>query len=43
LNGDWDFLTHLHELGRARADKWLAANFDRVGTASTVNLDEEYF
>ncbi len=43
LNGDWGFLTHLNELGRARADKWLAANFGRVGTESTVNLEEKYF
>jgi NTE family protein len=43
LNGDWDFLTHLFELGRARADKWLATNFDRVGVETTVNLEEKYF
>ena len=43
LNGDWSLLTHLHEMGRARADKWLKANFDRVGTESTVNLHDKYF
>jgi NTE family protein len=43
LNGDWNFLMHLHELGRARADKWLAANFDRVGIKSSVDLEEKYF
>ncbi|MDR3419942.1 MAG: patatin-like phospholipase family protein [Xanthobacteraceae bacterium] len=43
LNGDWNFLTHLHGLGRARADKWLAANFDRVGVETTINLEEKYF
>ncbi|MGB7098861.1 MAG: patatin-like phospholipase family protein, partial [Xanthobacteraceae bacterium] len=31
LNGDWNFLVHLYELGRERADKWLAANFDHLG------------
>jgi hypothetical protein len=31
LNNDWDFLCHLHEVGRARAGKWLAANFDHLG------------
>ena len=43
LNGDWDFLKHLHEMGRRRADKWLAANFDRIGVESTVDLQEKYF
>jgi NTE family protein len=43
LNGDWDFLMHLHALGRTRADKWLAANFDRIGVESTVDLHEKYF
>jgi NTE family protein len=43
LNGDWGFLTHLHEMGRTRADKWLAANLDRIGVASTVDLYAKYF
>jgi NTE family protein len=43
LNGDWDFLMHLHEMGRRRADKWLAANFDLIGIKSTVDLQEKYF
>jgi NTE family protein len=43
LNGAWSFLTHLHEMGRARADKWLADNFDRIGVASTVDLEKKYF
>jgi NTE family protein len=43
LNGDWKFLTYLHEMGRARADTWLAANFDRVGVGSTVDLYAKYF
>jgi NTE family protein len=43
LNNDWDFLSHLHEVGRDRAAKWLAANLDRLGVESTVNVDEKYF
>jgi NTE family protein len=43
LNGDWNFLQHLFELGRVRADEWLAANFDRIGRDSTVDLYEKYF
>ena len=43
LNGDWDFLMHLFNKGRDRADRWLKQNFDRVGVESTVNLREKYF
>ena len=43
LNADWDFLLHLHNMGRARADQWLAANFDRLGIESTVDLHTKYF
>jgi NTE family protein len=43
LNTDWNFLVHLYNLGRQRADEWLAANFDRIGTDSTVDLYEKYF
>jgi NTE family protein len=43
LNSDWDFLQHLHKMGRARADQWLAANFDRIGIESSVDLQEKYF
>jgi NTE family protein len=43
LNADWDFLQHLHKMGRTRADQWLEANFDRLGIESTVDLDTKYF
>jgi len=43
LNSDWNFLLHLHEMGRMRADQWLAANFDRIGRESTVDLYQKYF
>jgi len=43
LNADWDFLMHLHELGRARAEEWLDNNFERIGVESTVDLKERYF
>jgi NTE family protein len=43
LNADWDFLEHLHNMGRARADQWLQTNFDRLGIESTVDLDAIYF
>jgi NTE family protein len=43
LNGDWNFLSHLFELGRERADIWLAANFAHLGNESTVDLQAKYF
>jgi NTE family protein len=43
LNADWDFLQHLHNIGRACADHWLQNNFDRLGIESTVDLDTKYF
>jgi len=43
LNNDWEFLTHLHNIGRDRADTWLAENFDKLGVSSTVDLEEKYF
>jgi NTE family protein len=43
LNADWDFLMHLHELGRARAEEWLDNNFERIGVESTVDLKERYY
>jgi hypothetical protein len=30
-------------MGRTRADEWLAANFDRIGVESTVDLQDKYF
>ena len=43
LNADWDFVQHLHSMGRARADQWLEANFDQLGIELTVDLDAKYF
>ncbi len=31
LNGDWEFLTHLRDIGRQHAEAWLKQNFDRIG------------
>jgi NTE family protein len=38
LNPDWDFLTHLRDVGRARAESWLALNYACVGRESTVDV-----
>ena len=42
LNADWKFLMHLFELGRERAEVWLAANFNHLGVRTTVDL-QSYF
>jgi NTE family protein len=42
LNADLDFLLHLHAIGRARAEVWLAGDFAEVGQRSTVDLQDRY-
>jgi NTE family protein len=43
LNNGWDFLCHLFEVGRERADRWLADHFNQLGKESTVDLETKYF
>jgi NTE family protein len=38
MNADWEFLTHLRDVGRARAGEWLAVHFDAVGSRTTVDF-----
>ena len=42
LNADWEFLTHLRDVGREAADKWLADKFAAVGRESTIDVRERY-
>jgi len=42
LNADWEFLTRLRDVGRERADQWLAANFDLLGVNSSVDIQDRY-
>jgi NTE family protein len=42
LNGDWDFLSYLHDLGRKYTENWLSSTFDRLGTESSVDLTTKY-
>jgi NTE family protein len=42
MNADWRFLMYLFELGRERADKWLALNFDKIGVETSVDLKARY-
>lgn len=38
MNAEWDFLTHLRDLGRETAESWLDLHFDDVGESGTVDL-----
>jgi NTE family protein len=38
LNASWDFLLHLHELGRRKAQDWLEQGFQQVGQESTTDI-----
>jgi NTE family protein len=42
FNADWRFLTHLHELGMATAERWLADHFDAIGNESTLDVFQTY-
>lgn len=42
LNADWEFLLHLHEIGRERASAWLEGDFAHVGERSGVDLEARY-
>jgi NTE family protein len=42
FNADWEFLTRLRDVGRARADDWLVANFGDLGTRSTIDIRGKY-
>jgi NTE family protein len=42
LNPDWEFLTHLRDVGRDSAEKWIEENYDSIGKRSTVDIGEKY-
>jgi NTE family protein len=42
LNADWEFLLHLHAIGRERAQAWLERDYPAVGERSTVDLEARY-
>src|SRR5271155_4871258 len=42
MNAGWKFLKYIFEIGRERADKWLAANFDKIGAETSVDLKARY-
>jgi NTE family protein len=42
LNPDWQFLCHLRDVGRARAERWIKATIGRLGVESTIDIAEEF-
>jgi NTE family protein len=42
LNADWEFLMHLHDIGRERAGAWLDQNFEKLGVESSVDIRAKY-
>jgi len=42
LNAHWDFLMHLFEIGRCKADAWVEAHLDKVGKASSTDIAAKY-
>ena len=42
LNAEWDFLTHLHAIGRERGEAWIAANYASLNVASTIDIRSTY-
>ena len=42
FNTGWPFLSHLHQLGAAATEKWLAENFQHIGVRSTLQPETIY-
>lgn len=38
FNAEWEFLTHLHQVGYSTADAWLKENVDKLGVEPTLEL-----
>lgn len=42
MNTDWKFLTYLKEEGRKVAKVWLEENYDKIGNATSIDLNKEF-
>ena len=38
MNTDWDFLTHLRDIGIQAASDWLKTNYDKIGVDSSIDI-----
>src|SRR5262245_13558160 len=39
LNADWEFITHLRDVGRTNATAWLASHFDHLAARSSTDFE----
>jgi NTE family protein len=42
LNTEWEFLTHLHDIGYRTASNWLDEYYDDIGKRSTLDIEAVY-
>ncbi|MEQ1931849.1 MAG: patatin-like phospholipase family protein [Parvularculaceae bacterium] len=42
MNADWEFLSHLRDVGREQAETWIEQKYDDLNHRPTVNIDEKY-
>jgi NTE family protein len=42
MNGDWDFLLHLHDNWQKTANNWLVSEFDHLGVESSIDFETKY-
>jgi NTE family protein len=42
LNVDWSFLVHLRDVGRESTERWIKANFDKLGIESSIDLRADF-
>ena len=42
MNADWEFLTHLRDVGRERAEQWLEDNFFALNQRTSIDLGAMY-
>ena len=38
MTPDWDFMQHLKTVGRASTEEWLKHHFDKIGSASSIDV-----
>lgn len=39
LNAEWEFLTHLRDIGRAASSQWLEKHYGDIGNRTTFDLE----
>lgn len=42
MNSEWEFLTHLRDIGRESAKRFLDAHYSSLGMQSTLDLRHEF-